>query len=461
MNILLTTPAAPKKSPFFTTEKRPPLGLGSLISVARGAGHKVHFIDNYLRSVNFIQKGFLQEHNIDLVGVSVNTICYRDSLRIFRAIDRLRSKGLWNGTLVAGGPHTAVGLDTIPEFVDHVVLGEGERAILEIADGGVKERIIKEKRMTHLDSLPFQPWDLFAELPYDYTCSWLEAEPVFTMNTSRGCPFKCTFCSVGSIWGKRYTYFSAERVVAEIEYLVEKYGAKGIYFREDNFTLNLQRTMTFCDILLRKKLDISWACETRVNNLSEETVKLMSRAGCKAFYLGVESGSERMLKLMNKDISVTQIENTINWCKKYGIRAYCSLVTGIPGETYEDYLQTKRLMERLRPYDYGFNVFVAMPGSELYEAVIVNKLYEYIDDLGLAYLPGFNVKSRFFYGLDGKHLVDHTFTKKTEYDQQLLAQLHRLDFKRTATAINNNLDRILPHSAKMRIKRFKKAFMKR
>jgi hypothetical protein len=118
-------------------------------------------------------------------------------------------------------------------------------------------------------------------------------------------------------------------------------------------------------------------------------------------------------------------------------------------------------MERLRPYDYGFNVFVAIPGSELYEAVIVNKLYEYIDDLGLAYLPGFNVKSRFFYGLDGKHLVDHNFTEKTEYDQQLLTQLHRLDFDRIATAINNNLDRMLPHSAKMRIKRFKKALMRR
>ena len=421
----------------------------------------MHFIDNYLKSVDFIERGFLQKNKIELVGVSLNTICYRDGLRMLLAINELRSKGLWNGSLVAGGPHTAVALDTIPDFVDHVVLGEGEGAILEIADGGVKERIIQEKRLDHLDSLPFQPWDIFTQLPYDYTCSWLEAAPVFTMNTSRGCPFKCTFCSVGSIWGKRYTYFSAERLIAEIEYLVKNYGAQGVYFREDNFTLNLQRTLTFCDILLRKKIDISWACETRVNNLSEETVKLMGRAGCKAFYLGVESGSERMLKLMNKDISVTEIENCINWGKKYGIRTYCSLITGIPGETYEDYLQTKTLMERLEPYDYGFNVFVAIPGSELYETVIANNLYEYIDDLGLAYLPGFNIKARFFYGLDSRHLVDHNFIEKTEYDQQLLAQSHRFDFNRILTAINNNLDRMLPHSTKMRIKRFKKAFMRR
>jgi radical SAM superfamily enzyme YgiQ (UPF0313 family) len=461
MNILLTTPAPPKKSPFFTTEKRPPLGLGSLISVARNGGHKVYFVDNYLKNESFIERGFLQKNKIDLVGISANTICYRDALRMFHAIDMLRRKGRWDGQIVVGGPHTAVRPNTIPECVDHVVLGEGERAILEIADGGVSERIIETARIDQLDSLPFQPWDLFARLPYDYTCSWLDIEPVFTMNTSRGCPFKCTFCSVGSIWGKRYTYFSAERIISEIEYLVKNYGAKGIYFREDNFTLNMQRTLAFCEILLKKGLNIFWACETRVNNLSEEVIRLMSKAGCKAFYLGVESGSERLLEVMNKDISIAQVENVINWCRKYGIRTFCSLIAGIPGETYEDYLQTRKLMEKLRPYDYGFNVFVGIPGSELYELVIQNKLYEHIDDLGLAYLPGFDVKSHFFYGLNSKYLVDFNFSEKTEYDEQLLTQLRRLDCDRIMTAINNNLDRMLPHSAKMRIKRFKQALIRR
>lgn len=125
MNILFTTSAAPEKSPFFTSEKRPPLGLGFLMSVVRNEGHRVFFIDNYLKPSNFIKEGYLQKNDIDFVGISANTICYRDTLRMFNEIQNLRKKGLWNGKIIVGGPHTSVALETIPEFVDYVVQGEG------------------------------------------------------------------------------------------------------------------------------------------------------------------------------------------------------------------------------------------------------------------------------------------------------------------------------------------------
>ncbi|MBT9150860.1 MAG: hypothetical protein DDT40_01039 [candidate division WS2 bacterium] len=99
MNILFTTSAAPEKSPFFTSEKRPPLGLGSLISMMRNEGHKVFLIDNYLKSSNFIEEGYLQKNNIDFVGIYANTICYRDTLRMFYEIENLRRKGLWSGKI--------------------------------------------------------------------------------------------------------------------------------------------------------------------------------------------------------------------------------------------------------------------------------------------------------------------------------------------------------------------------
>ncbi len=295
MNVLFATSAAPDKSPFYTNEKRPPVGLGALISIVRKEGHKVFFIDNYLSPSNFIEEEYLQKNKIDFIAIYASTICYRDTLRMFNAIEALRKKGLWEGKIIVGGPHTSVAIDTIPVFVDYVVQGEGERAILEILDGKAKERIIKKERLKDLDSLPFQPWDIFNQLPYDYSCPWMDIKPVFTMNTSRGCPFDCAFCSVGSIWGEDYTFFSADRIIAEIEYLVKNYGAKGIYFREDNFTLNSGRIKEFCEKLLEKKLQISWACETRVDTLAhEEIFGLMNAAGCKAFYLGVESGSQKI-----------------------------------------------------------------------------------------------------------------------------------------------------------------------
>ena len=443
VNILFTTSAAPEKSPFFTSEKRPPLGLGSLISVMRNEGHKVFFIDNYLKPSNFIEEGYLQKNNIDFVGIYANTICYQDTLRMLNEIENLRKKSLWNGKIIVGGPHTSVALDTIPEFVDYIVQGEGERATLEIINGEVNERVIRKERIKDLDSLPFQPWDIFTELPYDYSCPWMDIAPVFTMNTSRGCPFGCSFCSVGSIWGKGYTYFSADRIISEIEYLIKNFGAEGIYFREDHFTLNLERTEVFCEKLIKKGIDIHWACETRVDRMSEELIKLMSAAGCRAVYLGVESGSQKILDRLNKKITVEQIENTINWCKKYNIRTYCSLITGVPGETYGDYLLTKRLMDKLKPYTYGFNVFVGIPDSPLYNYVLDNNLYEYIDDMGLVYLPGYDIKAKFFYGMDSKCLVDYEFKQRTDFDKKLLRDIYKRELKKKMTNLTVS---ILPDS---------------
>lgn len=439
MNILFTTSAAPEKSPFFTNEKRPPLGLGFLISLVRNEGHRIFFIDNYLEPSNFIKEGYLQKNMIDYVAIHANTICYRDTLKMFSEIENLREKGLWKGKIIVGGPHTSVALSTIPEFVDYVVQGEGERAISKVVNGEARGRVLMEDRIRNLDSLPFQPWDIFSSLPYDYTCPWLEVMPVFTMNTSRGCPFNCTFCSVSSIWGKRCTYLSADRIIAEIEYLVKNFGVKGIYFREDNFTLNSKRIEEFCEKLIKKHINITWACETRVDNISKELVELMSAAGCKAFYFGVESGSQTILDMINKQITVEQIENAINWCKRYGVRSYCSLITGLPGETYEDYLLTKKLMEKLKPYAHVFNIFVAIPDSSLYKYILNNKLYEYIDDVGLLYPPGYDIKTKYFYGRDNECFVDHPFNQRTTFDKQLMKELNRPKFIKTLAKLKDSV----------------------
>ncbi len=401
------------------------------MSLMRNEGHKIFFIDNYLRPLNFIEDGYLQKNNIDYVAMYANTICYRDTLRMFYEIDNLRKKSLWNGKIIVGGPHTSVGLDTIPEFVDYIVQGEGERVILEIVEGRTNERVFRWERIKELDPLPFQPWDIFSKLPYDYTCPWIDIRPVFTMNTSRGCPFNCAFCSVGSIWGKQYTCFSADRIISEIEHLISNFGAKGIYFREDNFTLDLRRVVEFCETLIKKNINIHWACETRVDTLcDEELIELMSAAGCKAVYLGVESGSQRVLSLLNKKITIEQIETSINLCKKYKIRTYCSLITGVPGETYSDYLLTKSLIDKLKPYSYTFNVFVGIPYSQLYKYVLDNDLYEYIDDIGLLYLPGYDIKAKYFYDMDSKYLVDYDFKQRTDFDKKLLKELYKIKSKR-------------------------------
>ncbi len=396
--ILLTTSAAPAQAPFSTKEKRPPIGIGFLISVLRNAGHEVSFIDNYLQPTNFLDTDYLWKNKIDYVGIYANTICFRDTLRMLHKLEHLRQTRKWVGKIIVGGPHTTVAADTIPDFVDYIVQGEGERAILDIADGKVTERIVNYPRIENLDALPMPAWDCFVNLPYDWSVKFFQDSPIFTMNTSRGCPFRCTFCSVCSVWGRKYTYFSAERIVSDIEHLIEHYGVKGIYFREDNFTLNKERLSKFCNLLIEKGIKISWACESRVSNLSRETVELMARAGAKGFYFGVESGSQRILDLLQKDITVEQIKNAFKWCHEFGVKAAASVVVGVPGETESDIRETAELLKQIEPDVVWPNVFVGIPDSSLYRFVLDNRLYQYIDDRGLVYLQGHNNRAKHYYG---------------------------------------------------------------
>ena len=421
MKALLTTSAPPSKSPFQTGEKRPPLGVGTLISITREAGHDVDFIDNYLERSNFELNGYLVKNDVDVVGIYSNTICFQDTRRMLRGIQHLRDEGVWDGEIAIGGPHTSVRPETIPDYVDYVVLGEGEGAWLDILNGNAPKGTIKYPRLKDLDWLPFQPWDIFSKMPYDWSCPWMDGvTPVFTMNTSRGCPFNCAFCSVGSVWGTNYTTMSAKRVVDEVEHLVNNYGAKGIYFREDNFTLDKKRTEQFCKLMMDRGLqDIQWACETRVDNMTMGRIRRMAQAGCRAFYLGVESGSERVLELVNKKICVPQIRDVITWGKKYGINCYASLITGVPGERIEDFLETEKLMTELNPYHWGYNVFVGIPYSDLYNRAVAEGHVEHTDENGLIYPPGYDVKAQFFYRKKASELVDHKFTQRTQFDRDL------------------------------------------
>jgi glycosyltransferase involved in cell wall biosynthesis/radical SAM superfamily enzyme YgiQ (UPF0313 family)/tetratricopeptide (TPR) repeat protein len=397
-NILLTTSAAPGQTPFSTNEKRPPVGMGFLISTLRDAGHNVFFIDNYLSPSNFLETDYLQRHKIDFVGIYTNTICFRDSLRMFYRLEEMRRKGLWKGKIIAGGPHASVSPETIPPFVDHIVIGEGEYALRDIVAGQAQERIVQYPTIENLDELPMPAWDYFAEMPYNWGGDWLPEAPVLTMNTSRGCPFSCTFCSVCSIWGKRYTYFSAERVVEDIEYVIREFGARGIYFREDNFTLKRERLVRFCQLLIERNIRIPWVCESRVSNLDRELVALMARAGAVGFYFGVESGSQRLLDFMKKGISVEQIRNAFHWSDECNIKTAASVIVGVPSETEEDLKLTMTLLKDIKPTVTWFNIFVGIPNSELLDYARENNYVEFTDDRGLAYLKGHNRRTEILYG---------------------------------------------------------------
>ena len=354
-----------------------PLGVGFLISVLRQEGHKVDFVDLYLKNtpVPRVDK-------YDLVGISANTVCYRGALSILNECKAARVRG-WKGIIVIGGPHTSVCVDTIPEFVDHVVQGEGEIAITKIASGERLARIIREERIKDLDILPRPAYDVFAKLPYHDNVKYFGEQPVFAMNSSRGCPFNCTFCSVKSIWGKKWTCFSPERVVDDIEFLISDYGAKGIYFREDNFTVRRSRVEKICELILMKNINIKWATETRVDTINYELMSKMYKAGCRGLYFGIEATTQNLLDSYNKGITIEQINNAFLWAKQLGIHTYASFLIDTPQETLEDRLAILEFLERYKPSSYSLNHFTGIPNSKLYEKVLNEGSYLSIDDVGL------------------------------------------------------------------------------
>jgi len=400
MNILLMTSAAPVISPFSTEEKRPPLGMGFLISVLKNAGHRVYFEDNYLSPVALLETDFLSRNNIDVVGIYANTICYQSTRAMFYKLQSLREKKQWHGKIIVGGPHTSVGADTIPEFVDHIVIGEGEVSILEILSGSEKNRIVQGKKVMDMDSLPLPAWEEFIYKPYMWTERWLDTYPLYTFNTSRGCPYSCKFCSVQAVWGRSYRCMSAEKVVEDIEHMMKYYGLRAAYFREDHFTLKKSRVIEFCELLLKKNIKIDWLCETRVDKLDDlEYQKLMARAGCRVFYIGVESGSPRMLEFFDKGETVDQFVTAFAIAKQAGIKTYASFVVGAPTETQEDVQLTRNLIDTIKPDYVGNNIYTGLPGSSLYEYVRTNGLYEYEDANRVLYLKGHdNLVNTYYHG---------------------------------------------------------------
>lgn len=423
MKVLLLRPAAPRCAPFSTAEKRMPLGIGFLISVLRNAGHEVTFIDRYLEPSASPTGPCGTRIPYDIVGISTDTVCLEDALSLVKAFRKLRRQGRWHGSLVVGGPHASVAPESFAGLVERIVQGEGEQALIAIADGRAGEGTIRAPRIEDLDGLPRPAYDLFMKMPYDLTGTWGVESPVITMNTSRGCPFRCAFCSIKGIWGTQYTRFSAARVYEDVRYLQAEFGARTIYFREDNFTLDRNRLVDFCRLMTRGASPVGWICETRVDTLNEETVRRMARAGCRAWYVGVESGSRRVLDFLSKGESVEQFESAFRWARHNGIRTYASFMVGLPTETEKEAAESVAFARRLRADFRGFNVFVGVPGSPLYGYMLKGRHYAFRDRRGLLYGPRHDTLARRFYGKEAwEMLVPRWLSLKRLFRNRLYAR---------------------------------------
>jgi len=392
------TTAPPEDSPWIFGRKLPPLGLAYVAAALEKADFQVEIIDNYMlkKPTDYI-KSEVRRLAPQIVGITCGSVTYQRCIETAKAVKEV----LPSCTVVVGGWHPSYLPESMlqhPE-IDYVVIGEGERAIVELANSitkGDDDSVISKipgvvcryngkvaknapVLISDLDQIPFPARHLLPMDLYLRKMEFLDANPVDTMNVIRGCPYNCAFCDTKGLWGSKCRAFSPSRVVEEIDHLVNKYGSQGIYFIGDNFTISKKRTIEFCR-LLKSELDIEWICDTRADLVSRDLLKEMRAAGCRTIWFGVESGSPHILKKLNKGVSLEQTVNAFKLCREEGIQISCSLMLGIPGETVSDMKATFNFAKKLNPDWIHFNIFVAYPGSVLYDEVIKNGLYDRFED---------------------------------------------------------------------------------
>ncbi|MFC1897613.1 B12-binding domain-containing radical SAM protein [Chloroflexota bacterium] len=369
-----------------------PLGLGYVAAVLE-AHNEVMVIDVGAEGLsNDTLSNRITEIMPEIVGITSDSITFQRSIEIAELVKLIDKETI----VVIGGAHANV-WPTYPlkyECFDISVYGEGEQTVVElwnriesgnsyedikgIAFKGKNGIVVNPKRelIENLDELPFPARHLFPMDKYGKDDSNLHVSPVYSIGTSRGCPFMCAFCSNNVVFGRKFRSRSPKNIVDELHLLINQYQAKGIYFREDIFTANKQRIISICNEIKTRGLHFEWECESRINTVDEEMLKAMKEAGCKLTWFGIENGSQRILDYLHKQITLQQIRKTYSLCKSVGIKAGASFLIGVPGETINDIHHTISFAKELKAEFAWFNIFTGYPTSPLYEYVRKNNLYE-------------------------------------------------------------------------------------
>ncbi len=306
-----------------------PIGLAMIASYLRKHNHDVKIIDR-ASGGNLVEvEGF----NPDVVGITGTTPTISDA---YYCAKYCRTKGY---KVVMGGPHVTALPSEALDYCDTVVVGEGEKAFLNIIENDLKG-IIKGEPLMDLDEIPIPAYDLLNMEFYfakkgEKLLVYANERRLGSMLTSRGCSHNCTFCH-NSFRDLKYRSNSPERIIEEMEYLKKYFDAEAIFFVEDNFFMDKERVKKICNLILEKKIEMFWGANARVDSLDKETMILARKAGCTQITFGWESGSQRILNIYKKGITVEQNEESIRLCNEVGILPNGTMMIGAPGETIED-----------------------------------------------------------------------------------------------------------------------------
>lgn len=405
-----------------------PLGLLSLASWLDRYGHttKIHDCYAFPGDDNKIYSYLLQERP-DFIGFSTTTSSFLDGIRLATKAKEI----LPSVRVVFGGVHiSALREQLLKDFpvIDFGVVGEGEEVLRELVESDnrelhtIKGLIFRNKdeiifngfreQLIEMDSLPFPAYEKLQGFPDSYCLpifSYPKA-PNSTVITSRGCPYTCSYCD-RSVFQRTYRYNSAEYMMKYLEYLQQRFNIKHVNIYDDTFTLHRQRVINFCELKISSGLKMTFNCAARAEQLDQELLVLLKKAGCWMISLGIETGDPELLKkhrsyLPNKEMEnpLKNISEMVQLIKKTGIRVKGLFMLGLPGETEKSIEKSMEYVFSLPLDEFNLSKLTPFPGAPLYADI---KDYGTFDDnwslmnaANFTFVPNGFTKEQ----LDEKHL---------------------------------------------------------
>jgi len=372
-----------------------PIGLEYVAGSLLAAGHEAEILDAWVDQASLEDiVGRVRSWKPDVVGITATSVLMPNAWEVARAVKKLDP----SIPIVCGGAHAIYEpkWTLVEDCIDVAIVGEGEDAILELLDvwngtgslhdvAGIAYRtddgevvITKGREYTkHLDRLAFPVRN--DRHMHGYT--------LYEVVGKRGCPFRCSFCGA-SADHRKVRFRTPENVMEEVAELFGRYGKKKLYFNDDVFTIDKQWAHDFCDLLLRRDLNIEWECQTRVDLVDPALLAKMKAAGCESVVFGIDAGNQKNFDLLRKAITVEQAYVSVRHAKEAGMAVWCNFIMGYPWETKRDLSDTIDLARGLDPHFARFFIATPYPGSPLYkqaredDAILSYDLRRYSQDSG-------------------------------------------------------------------------------
>lgn len=305
--------------------------------------------------------------NADIAGFSCTSPQFSHGLHVARQVKTTGNR------IVFGGIHPTALPDVVlkEDCIDAIVTGEGERAMLKLVEDVAAGRRIPERYnagyIENLDDLPFPDRNAIKNERNIQQAFDDEGERITSVLSSRGCPFRCSFCCSHLLWQRKARFRSAANILDEVEELIGDWGIQFLKFADDTFTIDKRRTIEFCQLKIARGIKLPYGINAHANTMDEELIRQLAESGCREIWYGVESGSPRILQEMHKNTDIEQIKTVFKLTREYGIRTRAYFLLGMPGETIEDIAMTEELCDELNPEMVGFTLLSPYPVNEHFD----------------------------------------------------------------------------------------------